>query len=323
MSLRASVYTSIEHVEDPTAWAALSARGSARICGSRDWVQSAFERAHPDAQPRLIAVHDDDKLVGMMALALRGDDPGTLTAAGAPHNDLVDVLAAPGRADDVAACVLTVLKRERLGGCHVELEALDPAGALAARAPHAPWLTWDQDVQAPLVELGPDWKRRFNPAWASQWERRERRLRQAHDVRIAKLSGGATVARLAEFVALRRARLTARGWPLDLPPEEVLVDVVQRLAPSGRCALIELRIGEQLVASDLYQLAPPVAMLWLRAFDGDWSSVSPGSLLVRAAGDLLNAEGYTALDLGRGDESYKFDLGARTRMLLSARSKDA
>lgn len=320
VNLRARVCGSIDPIEHSEAWAALTAQGTAGVCGSREWVRTAFEQAHPEARPHLIAVSDGDDLVGMMAMALTGDRSGALMVAGAPHNDLIDVLAAPDRADDVAMAVLTALEREWRRGRRVQLDAIDPDGALARNGHRARWLTWTDDVQAPVVELGPDWTGAFNPAWASQWRRRERRLRQAHDVRVEQLSADATAAAIEEFVALRRARLAARGWPLDRPPEDFLLRAVERLAPSERCALMELRIDGHLAASDLYQLAPPTAMLWLRVFDGDWSAMSPGSLLVRAAGELLRAAGYTTLDLGRGDESYKFDLGARPRMLLSARA---
>lgn len=322
MSLRTRIYSSIDQVADPATWAALTARGTACVCGARGWVQTALEHAPSDVRPHLIAVTDGDELVGLMPLALKDDRSGTLMAAGAPHNDLIDVMAAPGRGDEVAAVVLVALEHERQNGRRVELRAIDPEGALAGNRHGAQWLRWADDVQAPLIDLGPDWTRRFNPAWASQWQKNERRLHRTHGVRVEKLSPDSTVAAMERFVVRRRARLTSRGWPLDQPPEDFLLRAVEQLAPSGRCALFELHVGDHVVASDLYQLARPVAMLWLRAFDSKWASVSPGNLLVRAVGDLLYADGYTTLDLGRGDERYKFDLGARPRMLLSARSMD-
>jgi CelD/BcsL family acetyltransferase involved in cellulose biosynthesis len=132
------------------------------------------------------------------------------------------------------------------------------------------------------------------------------------------LEGADVVRALPEFLRVREARLRAKGRPLDGMPISLIDAVVPRLAAAGSCAFADLRIDGRMVARDLYLLDPPVALLWLRALDIGWRRVPCGHLLLRSTAQELAADGYDVLDLGTGDEPYKFVFGAQRRALLRA-----
>jgi len=98
----------------------------------------------------------------------------------------------------------------------------------------------------------------------------------------------------------------------------LLEGVVSRLAPAGRCALIEIRVDGITAAADLLILDPPVAMSWVCLLEANWRRYSCGNLLLRETAKLLRAESYQLLELGRGDEPYKFEMGASGGTLLRA-----
>jgi CelD/BcsL family acetyltransferase involved in cellulose biosynthesis len=81
---------------------------------------------------------------------------------------------------------------------------------------------------------------------------------------------------------------------------------------------MEMLVDGGVAACDLYLLDGSVAMLWLRALSMSWLGYSCGHLLLQTSADQLAAEGYEALDLGRGAEPYKFRSGAHARVLLRA-----
>ena len=124
---------------------------------------------------------------------------------------------------------------------------------------------------------------------------------------------------LPRFVTLREARRQATRREPDQPPTAFFAAVVRELAPIKACAFMEMLVDGSPVASDLYLLDRPSALMWLRALDPDFQSYPCGHLLLRATAEAFASEGYESLDLGRGDEPYKFVFGAEPRELLRAR----
>jgi len=299
-------------------WDALRARPPASLNLSREWAAAALATTDIDAQPRLLAIRRRDRLVGLLPLVLRSRGGGPILGfIGAPHNDLTDLLTLPGEERAAAAVTLEFLGTwER--GTVIDLEDLDPLGTLAIHGQDRRVLEWSASTGAPKIDLRQPWTSIASPRLAKRISTSMERLRAAHSVEISLERGASTVAALPAFISCREARLKAKGRPLDLPPLPLLEDVVGRLAPSGRCALVELRIDGELAAADLYLLDPPVGMMWLRALERKWQKHLSGHLLLYATVKLLGKEGYEVLDLGRGEEPYKFEFGAEARLLLRA-----
>jgi CelD/BcsL family acetyltransferase involved in cellulose biosynthesis len=303
---------------DPREWRALTARPPASLIGSRAWVTAAFETVDRDADPYLVSVEEDGRLVGLLPLALRERNGlSTLTFPGDPHNDMTDLIALPGRGRTAARAALAALAFAPPDWA-ISLDALDPHGSLAAADGELGVLRWAPGDPAPALDL------RGSPAAGvparrrRRWDRDRRLLEAGRWTEVGWIEGADAVAALPDFVRRRERRLRARRRPLDLPPIPLLESVVRRLAPAGGCALIELRVDGEPAATDLYLLDRPVAMAWLRALDARWLRFSCGHLLLRATAERLAADGYEVLDLGRGDEPYKGRHGASARTLLRA-----
>jgi CelD/BcsL family acetyltransferase involved in cellulose biosynthesis len=307
-------------VVDPAAWDALTARPPASLCGSRGWAAAAFEAAHPEARPLLVVVERGDLLLGLLSLAVHGREDGerVVRFAGAPHNDMTDLMVLPGSSTDVATAALAALQHLHEEGFSLQLDALDPDGSLAAAGPPARALEWRIDEPAPVVDLKGPWSAAASPRRRKQWERKLRRLTEAHAVEFRMIDGPRMLDELVPFGRLREARRLATGRERDLPPTRFFEAVVRRLCHSGACAFFEMVVDGAPVARDLYLLDPPVAMMWLRALDPVWQQAPCGHLLLRETAGILAAAGYETLDLGRGAETYKFFFGTRERRLLSA-----
>lgn len=316
--LEVRVHASLAEI-DPREWDALTATPPASINVSRDWVAAALATVDRDADPFLIAVRAGGRLLGLLPLVERtANERPVLRFAGAPHNDMTDALVLPGREPEAAAALLESLcslAAER----SLDLDQLDPSGALAGADRERPRLAWSHAADAPVVDLRSAWECAASPRRRRRWEGELRSLRRDCRVAFRWLERDDALAALPGFERRRELRLREKQRPLDQPPLPLLEAAVGRLAPAGRCAFAELLLDGEPVASDLYMLDRPVAMAWLRALHPDRPKASCGHLLMRETARDLAARGYTALDLGRGEEPYKFLFGARSRRLLRAR----
>jgi CelD/BcsL family acetyltransferase involved in cellulose biosynthesis len=243
----------------------------------------------------------------------------TLRFAGAPHNDLADLMVLPGYEQAAARAAVDALAAAAELGRSVQLEDVDPDGSLADADPVGQALTWAPDDPAPTIDLQGGWVRAISRRRSKRWHRALRQLREQHFVEFRWLEGYDAVDALPDFVRLRIARLRATGRPLGRPRVWGFVErVIQQLAPLGQCAFAEMRIDHRPVALDLHVIQRPVSMLWLRALDPAWPRFPCGHLLLLTTAERLGQTGYGTLDLGRGDEPYKFIFGAQRRTLRKA-----
>lgn len=270
----------------------------------------------------LIAVEREGRLLGLLPLAVHRKEgcDQIVRFAGAPHNDMTDLMVLPGSSPDVAVAALGTLQRLHEDGYLLQLDALDPDGALAAAGPPVDSLEWGTDESAPIVDLKAPWHSGASRQRRKQWERKLRRLSEAHAVDFRVIDGPRMIEELALFGYLREERRLATSREPDLPPAPFFEAVVHRLCNSGACVFFEMMIDGVPVARDLYLLDSSVAMMWLRALDPAWQATPCGHLLLRRTAELLAETGYETLDLGRGAETYKFFFNARERRLLTARS---
>lgn len=304
-------------------WDALVARPPASVNCSRAWVSGALASVDRQRTPQLLTVHADGQLVALLPLALdRAGPRPTLRLVGSPYHDLADVLVRPGH-EQAAVAVVTQLRALTGRGWSVDLDLLDPDGALIAADRERALLAWEPSQCAPLIDLGGDWRCAASPRRRRQWRSHRRRLERLHALEFRWIEGDEVVPALPEFVRVREGRLRLKRYPLDPLQVELLNAVVPPLAAAGRCAFAELRLDGAMVARDLYLLDGRVGLMWLRALDVAWMRYACGHLLLRWSAESLAAKGFEALDLGCGGEPYKFVFGAEPRMLLRASAHPA
>lgn len=299
-------------------WDELVARPPASVNCSRTWVAAALATVDRDRTPHLLGAYRGERLVAMLPLTVdRSTSTPTARFAAWPHNDLGDLVVLPGN-EDAATAILDELRAMAARGWVVELDEVDPAGVLAAADRDRGVLEWARADYAPVIDLRGPWRSAASRRRRAQWDRALRRLRARHVVELRRVEGDGVGAALPDFVRLRALRAHDDPHPLEMPPLALLDAAVPPLARDGRCACVELRLDGRVVAADLYLLDPPVGLMWLRAMDPAGRPFSCGHLLLRDTAESLAAEGYAALDLGVGDEPYKFVFGAEPRVLLRA-----
>lgn len=127
---------------------------------------------------------------------------------------------------------------------------------------------------------------------------------------------------LPAFARTRLASWDSRGRCAELPAmdrhprfPEFLADVGCGLAADGRCLLVRLDLDGESLAQGLFFRSPGADLLYMSTYEQKVARFGPSHLLLAEAARLAVAEGVRAIELGRGDEPYKFVLGAQPRYL--------
>lgn len=323
---RPLVATTINSVEGLYAirakWDSLCARAR---CGSAfqtpSWVLAKL--GDSTAPPiHVVAVHRGLLLVG---LALLKPDPrGGLTFIGSPLNDentflleedecaavILDHLAAEGRFDRLAAA-----PSESLGALLLSktscLSSSDEASASGGDTEPAARLAlpsrWDQYLNS-LPSL-----RRKRLRYVLSRATRER-LSEFHVA--ASLS--AVRSDVEEMLGLREASMRQRGLWQRCPVEargagfaSFVCRLFETAAPRGfEPMLAMLRQDGKTVAAGLYLCFQTSVMKYCHGWQPALRTISPGTALDLRMIEWCIQSGFQTFDLGRGDEPYKFQLGA-------------
>ncbi|MGH3869208.1 MAG: GNAT family N-acetyltransferase [Pseudonocardiaceae bacterium] len=315
---------SVDEAQDVAQeWGRLHAGGSSDIFTSPAWCLASW-RAFPDLGTPLllIVVNSAGVLLGALPLT---NGPLGLTWAGSPLGDEHDVRV---RHDQPALGVVSALLRavtRMEDPVRSVLEDVRPGGLLARAAmtqagcPAALMHLNDSDPEFGALGCIPGWSRK-----------RRRTLRSAR--RGLEDSGKVTVERLANqmelaaalpgFARLRLAAWAARGRFCELPPmdrhprsPEFLADAGTRLAAEGRCMLLRLNLDSEPLAQALFFRTPGVDLLYMSTYQPMAARHSPSHLLLAEAARMAVAGCVRVIELGRGDEPYKFALGAQNRYL--------
>jgi len=126
-----------------------------------------------------------------------------------------------------------------------------------------------------------------------------------------------------EFESLRLQSWWARGRDHELLPDirtqrhsHFLHDAVVTMAATGDSSVVRLQLAGRLVASAVVLWTPATALLALTATDTRLGpNISAGLAIVAWTVRLVNERDRSVLELGRGDEPYKFALGAEARVV--------
>ncbi len=298
------------------AWSQIAQRRSpASIFLTPEWTQVA--REHDSAEAVTLAVGDAPH--GIAALAR--DSDGTLRFAGGELTDEQDVVAPAGRERSVATAVADWIATERPRRVRLEfvpedrptLEAI--AAVLGGRGYRversrlitSPRLALPGDFETYVQGLGK--KERH------ELRRKIRRLENATQATFRWATEAERGATLDRFFALHRL---SRGEKADFMTPDVerfFRDIADAMAPLGRLRLGVLRAHDE-DAAVLFAFAYRGTLAqYNAAYDPALASLSIG--IVSHAWAIREAIGerFDTYDLLRGDEPYKYDLGATDRWL--------
>ncbi|MDQ3762488.1 MAG: GNAT family N-acetyltransferase [Actinomycetota bacterium] len=304
-------------------WAHLHADGASDIFTSPAWCLASW-RALPDlgGPSLLIALEDAGMLLGVVPLT---NGPLGTTWAASPLGDEHDLRVRGDQPSQEAVSALLRSVPWMVESGQTMLTDVRPGGLLARAA------TSRRGCPAPVVCLN-DPDPEFGalgclPGWSCKRRRAlrsaRRRLEESGTVTVQRLADPASLAAaLPAFARTRLASWTARGRLAELPVmdrhpgfPEFLTYTGSSLAAQGQCLLARLNLDGEPLAQALFFRFPGADLLYMSTYQLSAARYSPSHLLLAESAQRAVADGVRVLELGRGDEPYKFVLGAQARYL--------
>lgn len=308
-------------------WERLRAVGASAIYTSPAWCLTAW-KAFPDlGSPRLVTVVNNGTLLGLLPLTWDGSGTGdSLSWAGWPLGDEHDARIGPAcRQDEVAAALLNGVAAASGAATTPRLPDVRSASVLTMVAGS------QAGCPAPILQLRePD--SQFGPfACLPGWSRdRRRRLRSARrrladtgTVEVERITEPSRLAdALPRFVTARIDAWRQRGRLGELPVmdrhacfPDFITAVACELGAHGQCYLAAISVDGDPVAQSLLFRARGADLLYMSSYRPDMARFGPSHLLLAEIAAAAVADGVRVIELGRGDEPYKFGLGADRRYL--------
>jgi CelD/BcsL family acetyltransferase involved in cellulose biosynthesis len=301
------------------AWSQIAEqRSPASIFLTPEWI--AVAREHDSAEAVTLAVGGGAPH-GIAALAR--DPDGTLRFAGGELTDEQDVVAPAGQERSVATAGADWIAAERPRRIRLEfvpedaptLEAI--AGVLGARGYQVERSRLITSPRLPLPREFETYVQSLGKKERHELRRKIRRLENATQAtfRWASSTDGERAAALDRFFALHRLSRGEKADFMTPSVERFFRDIADALAPLGRLRLGVLRAHDQ-DAAVLFAFAYRGTLaLYNAAYDPSLASLSIGIVSHAWAIREAIAERFDTYDLLRGDEPYKYDLGATDRWL--------
>ncbi len=310
------------------------------ICIARDpasleteWSELARRRARPSIflTPVWLAVaraYDRRKqttlsiLRGRGVAALAHESDGTITFAGGELTDEQDVVAPPGDAAAVAEALGGWIAAQRTPA--VRLEYVPEEGATADAISRS--LTAqryevrvERLVTAPRLEMPGDFDtyvQSLAKKERHELRRKIRRLETGRRVAFRFADDRERTAALERFVALHRRSRGEKAEFMTSTMERFFRDLANATAARGWLRLGVLSVdGEDAAVLFAFAYEGTLA-LYNAAYDPTFAPLSVGIVCHAYAIRAAIAEGLAGYDLLRGDEPYKYDLGAEDHWLV-------
>ncbi len=298
------------------AWSrAAAGRSPASIFLTPEWI--AVARAHDTSEQITLAA--GTRTYGVAALARAAD--GTISFAGGELTDEQDVVAPPEDASVAAAAVARWIANERPPAVRVEYvpgdtptlavfdDVLTAAGYAVSRR---------RLVTSPRVALAADFDAYVQGLGKKERHELRRKLRRFEGVPDTSFRWAADAERprvLDRFFGLHRLSRGEKARFMTPAAEAFFRDVADAIAPTGRLRLGVLRAhGEDAAVLFAFAYGDTLA-LYNAAYDPALASLSLGIACHAFAIREAIAAGFAVYDLLRGDEPYKYDLGAVDRWL--------
>jgi len=298
------------------AWSELARRRAVpSIFLTPEWL--AVARAHDPRKQTTLLIGDNR---GIAALAQ--EDDGTLTFAGGEFTDEQDVVAAPRDAAAVAEALggwMVAQRTPRVRLEYVPEETPTPDAIARALAPRGYDVQVERLVTSPRLSLPPDFEsyvQSLTKKERHELRRKIRRLETGRRVAFRIAADGERAAVLDRFVALHRRSRGEKAEFMTTERERYFRDVADAVAAPGWLRLGVLDVDGEDVAVVFAFAYQGTLALYNAAYDPTLAALSVGVVGHAYAIRSAMEEGIRTYDLLRGDEPYKYDLGATDRWLV-------
>ena len=101
------------------------------------------------------------------------------------------------------------------------------------------------------------------------------------------------------------------GWT-----SEMLREIWQRKSPQFAGMLTILRVDDRIIAGHFGMRSESVCHWWFPTYNHQFGKYSPGGILLLKLAEAVAAEGIAAIDLGKGEDSYKPSFASGSVALL-------
>lgn len=294
------------------------------------WHETWWSHFGGSSEMRIHTVARDDGSVALVAPLKfdQRDDQGVVTFMGG--TDLVDYAGFKHDGElsdaDVAALLRHLHNDDRVNALVLESLQADSHSIHALRrvADDSGWELheWDEGV-APRVDLPATEDGYFNglpKKHRHELRRKMRRLMRAGDVRRQVYANRRDIdARMDDFIRLHRMSSVEKKHFMTPVRESFFRDVAAKFAGPGITNLTFLEVDGTQVATSLSFSVGKTKYLYNSGYDPDRSWLAVG--ILNHALSLLESirQGYEVYDFMRGDERYKYQLGAFDRHIVTAR----
>ena len=312
---------------EPARWNALVAESRARSLFLTAQWQTQWLRAFGAGRPlRVLAATDaTETLAGL--LPLYEDAPGLWRIVGGVDvSDYLDLIAAPGREEEVWEALLQHRAAERSVWHLRGIRADSPSATrLPGLAPaHGLTCTVEREERCPVLRLPESWDVYLGALSGKDRHELRRKMRKLEaelpDVRVRSVTAPAEMdAALTHFLRLHRLSRTGKAKFMDERMERFFRDALRALAEAGWARLWFLDSGPAPVASFICTEYGDSIGLYNSGFDPAHSRLAPGIVLLgHVIRDAIERRVPT-FDFLRGDEPYKYAFGPTPTDLMSLR----
>lgn len=298
------------------AWSGLAARRApASIFLTPDWI--AVARAHDGREQITLAAGDPPYAVA--ALARAGD--GTIGFAGGELTDEQDIAAATGDVRPAARAIAEWVAAQRAPRVLLEYvpedtPTLDAVSEGLAASGYR--VTRERLITSPRIALAADFETYVQGLGKKERHELRRKLRRFEETPGTGFRWAAEGERaeiLDRFFALHRLSKGDKAEFMTPEAESFFRDIAGALAANGTLRLGVVR-AHHVDAAVLFAFAyGDTLALYNAAYDPAFSSLSLGIASHAYAIRDAIGQGFKVYDFLRGDEPYKYDLGAVDRWL--------
>jgi CelD/BcsL family acetyltransferase involved in cellulose biosynthesis len=303
-------------------WDALAVATSQPYCAP-GWMTAWWRHAAPSgAELRVVAVRDGDGLAGVAPFYAERRRGGTvwLRPLGAGTAARLGPVARPGRELEVARAAAEALATARPAAAAVGFDELPgghgwpellgdawPGGRAAVR--RHPF------VPAPVLDLAAPGYDEWLASKSSNFRQQLRRARRQLEARGASFrvatAGEELLADLRAFARLHTARWSGRGGSSSLAEgvEEMLAGAAE-LLPEGRMRIYSIDVDGEPISSQVFVAAGDELSYWNGGFDESFARERPAIQALAFAVEDGFRQGFRRVDLGPGEQDYKYRLAS-------------
>lgn len=289
-------------------------RGNAFI--TPEWFRAWWDHRPDSIEPLVVAVRDHDgTLAGVVPLVLDCQRrPRAIRFAGATWGDRFGLAARVEQEQQVAAAAMVAIEAEGFDRYMLHLDHVEADAAwwpeLERSAAKRLAMAEQQRFQTPRLNLsGFDWDSYLasrSPNFRQQLRRRERRLRDGHDIAIRTATEETLELDLAHLFSLHERRWADRASSLQTPGVvPFLGDLATALLSQGWLRLRLLEADGVPVAGFLGWRIGGTYTFYQSGFDPTWASMSVGTVMMADTIRSAIEEGAEQFDMLLGNEPYK------------------